>query len=94
MCPTDTATLPPPGTAFPEYGPPIENSITGYEVKEKLSMLYPGLTAINIIEDGSMVTEDVRNDRVRIFVQSNGIDTEDEDDTLGDRFVVHIPRVK
>ena len=80
--------LPKPGTIFPEYGP--KKGLTGNEVEEKLSDLYPGLK-IYIIEDGSPVTMEILQNRVRVFVDSNDSDVDDDD--LGGRFVVKIPRV-
>ncbi|OEU06067.1 hypothetical protein FRACYDRAFT_256598 [Fragilariopsis cylindrus CCMP1102] len=80
--------LPKPGTTFPEYGP--KKGLTGNEVEEKLSDLYPGLK-IYIIEDGSPVTMEILQNRVRVFVDSNDSDVDDDD--LGGRFVVKIPRV-
>jgi len=90
MCPTPIV-FPPVGTPFPEYGPPLNNGkYNGNEVKGMLLDLYPGLN-VEIIKDGTDVTEDIRDDRVRIFVsKSNG---EDKDGDLGERSVVKIPRV-
>ena len=81
--------LPKPGTIFPEYGP--KKGWTGNEVKKKLLVLHPGLK-IYIIEDGSPVTMEILHNRVRIFVESNN-DSRVDDDDLGGRFVVKIPRV-
>jgi hypothetical protein len=83
-------TLPKLGTTFPEYGP--KGGLNGNEVKEKLLVLYPGLS-IYIIEDGSLVTEDILRNRVRIFVESNDINVKEDEDDLGGRPVSDIPQV-
>mmetsp|Transcript_18080 Transcript_18080/g.18289 ORF Transcript_18080/g.18289 Transcript_18080/m.18289 type:complete len:203 (+) Transcript_18080:604-1212(+) len=84
--------LPLPDTRFPEYGPPFKGeALTGKLVQELLFSRYPGLTEIDILEDGSMVTMDYSKSRVRIFVEkTNG--SNDEVD-LENRLVARIPQV-
>ena len=78
-----------PEPPFPKpVGPKKE--LTGNEVKKKLVVLHPGLK-VYIIEVGSPVTMEILPNRVRIFVDSNDSDVDNDD--LGGRFVVKIPRV-